>query len=59
MEKQRAREIASSHTMINVTYNGTPVYIEGVNENAGTANIHFLNKPKNSREVSLSNLLEH
>ncbi|MDR3594463.1 H-type small acid-soluble spore protein [Clostridium sp.] len=59
MDKQRAREIASSPIMANVTYNGTPIYIESVNENAETVNIHFLNKPKNSREVYLSNLQEH
>ncbi|WP_297424993.1 H-type small acid-soluble spore protein [Clostridium sp.] len=58
MNKQRANEIASSPIMANVTYNGTPIYIESVNENAGTAQIHFLNQPKNSKEVSLSSLQE-
>lgn len=59
MDKQRAREIASSPAMVNVTYNGTPIYIESVNDNTDTCNIHFLNKPKNSREVSLTTLQEH
>lgn len=59
MNKKRAEEIASSPIMANVTYNGTPIYIESVNQNTDTANIHFLNNKKNSREVSLSNLQEH
>ncbi|EKQ57527.1 MULTISPECIES: H-type small acid-soluble spore protein [unclassified Clostridium] len=58
MDKQRANEIASSPIMANVTYNGTPIYIESVNENAETAQIHFLNQPKNSKEVSLNSLKE-
>lgn len=59
MDKQRAKEISSCTTMMNVTYNGTPIYIESVNENTETANVHFLNNPKNSREVSVTNLQEH
>lgn len=59
MDKQRAEEIASCPSMVNVTYNGTPIYIENVNKNTETANIHFLKNPKNSREVSLTNLKEH
>lgn len=59
MNKERAKEIISSSAMFNVTYNGTPVYIESVNENNNTANIHFRNQPKKSREVSLDSLLEH
>jgi len=59
MNKERAKEIISSSAMFTVTYNGTPVYIESVNEGAGTANIHFRNQPKKSREVSLDSLVEH
>lgn len=58
MDEKRAKEIASSPIMANVTYNGTPIYIEGVNDNKGTANIHPLDQPKNTQEVLLSNLLE-
>lgn len=58
MDQKRARDIASSPTMINVTYNGTPIYIESVNENSGTANIHTLNQPKSKQEVPLTNLKE-
>lgn len=42
MDKERAQEIVSSSVMANVTLNGTPIYIESVNTNAETANIHFL-----------------
>lgn len=58
MDKRRAKEIASSPIMVNVTYNGTPIYIESVNDNKETANIHPLNQPNNSQEVSITNLLE-
>lgn len=58
MDKTRAKEIASSPIMANVTYNGTPIYIESVNDTRGTANIYPLNQPKNSQEVSLTNLIE-
>jgi len=59
MNKNRAMEIASSSVMANVTYNGRPIYIESVSNNYETANVHLLNRPKNSREVSLTNLQEH
>ena len=39
MDTKRAKEIASSPIMANVTYNGTPIYIESVNENKGTAKV--------------------
>ena len=59
MNKKRAKEIASSPIMANVTYNGTQIYIEGVNDNKGTAYIHPLNQPKNKQEVSLTTLSEY
>ncbi|PKM96323.1 MAG: H-type small acid-soluble spore protein [Firmicutes bacterium HGW-Firmicutes-1] len=59
MDKKRAKEIASSLDMANVTYNDTQIYIETVNENKGTASIHFLTQPEKSQEVSLSSLEEH
>lgn len=58
MDKRRAKEIASSPIMTNVTYNGTPIYIESVNDNKETANIHVLNQPKNAQEVPLTTLVE-
>lgn len=59
MDKRRAKEIASSQVMANVTYNGTQIYIENVNENNGSANIHPLNQPGNRQEVPLASLTEH
>ena len=59
MDKDRALEIASSPVMANVTYHGSPIYIDSVNDNNETANIHFLNKQKNLQEISLTNLQEH
>lgn len=59
MDKRRAKEIASSPIMANVTYNGTPIYIESVNDSSETATIHSFNQPKNAQEVSLTSLLEY
>lgn len=59
MDKRRAKEIASSPVMANVTCNGEQIYIENVNANNNTANIHPLNKPADKQEVSLSSLKEY
>lgn len=59
MNNQRAKDIASCPVMMDVTYNGIPIYIESVNENNNTAKIHFLNQPDNKQDVSLNNLVEH
>ena len=58
MDKRRAKEIASSPVMINVTHNGMPIYIENIDENSGTANIYPINQPNNKQEVSITNLIE-
>jgi small acid-soluble spore protein H (minor) len=59
MDKVRAKEIASSPIMANVTHNGTRIYIDSVIDNKGTAKIHPLNNPKSEQEVSLTDLMEH
>jgi len=59
MDKMRAKEIISSPVMINVTYNGQEIYIENVNENNGTVNIHPINQPEKKQEVPLTSLTEH
>lgn len=59
MDKQRAREIVSSPKMVNVTFNGSQIYIERVNEENNTADIHLLKHPNNKFEVSIKNLKEH
>lgn len=58
MNAQRAKEIAASPVMANVTYNGTPIYIQHVNEADETARIYPLNEPENEQEVSLDSLRE-
>jgi small acid-soluble spore protein H (minor) len=58
MDAQRAQEIASSPTMVNVTYNGTPIYIEHVDQQNGQATIHPLNEPNNKQSVSVNSLNE-
>jgi small acid-soluble spore protein H (minor) len=59
MDKKRAKEIAASSIMAQVTYKGTPVYIENVNETNGTAYIRNLHQPDYKQEVLLTNLIEH
>ncbi|MGE5630563.1 MAG: H-type small acid-soluble spore protein [Caulobacteraceae bacterium] len=59
MDEKRAKDIASSPVMANVTYNGTQVYIENVNENNGTASIYPINQPGNKQEVPVTSLIEH
>jgi len=58
VNKQRAQEIASSPVMANVTYNGTPVYIQNVDENRETARIYPLDQPEKEQEVSVNELIE-
>ncbi len=59
MDKRRAKEIILSPVMINVTHNGIPIYIESVNDEELTANIHSLDQPGRSQKVILTNLIEH
>lgn len=58
MDKRRAREIADSPEMVNVTYNGENIYIEKINPNKDFASIHYLNRPGYSQEVALNQLVE-
>lgn len=58
MNNQRAQEIAVSPVMVSVTYNGTPIYIQHVDEKNETARIYPLNQPENEQSVPLSSLVE-
>lgn len=58
MEVYRAQEIADSLSMVNVTYKGTPIYIEHVDQNNGKATIHPLDEPNNKQSVTVSDLTE-
>lgn len=59
MEKQRAKEIAASPIMANVTCEGVPIYIQHVNEQNETASIYPLNQPDKQQTVPINNLIEH
>lgn len=59
MDTQRAKEIASSPVMANVTYEGNRVYIQQVNEQNETARVYPLGQPEKEQEVPLSSLIEH
>lgn len=59
MNAQRAKEIADSPVMANVTYNDSPIYIQHVNEATETARIYPLDQPEMEQEVPLYSLTEH
>lgn len=59
MNNQRAQEIAVSPAMVDVTYNGTPIYIQHVDEKNETARIYPLDQPENEQSVPLSSLVEN
>jgi len=60
LNKQRAKEIVSSPNMVNVTYNGQPIYIQNVDDDdeTETARIYPLDNPENEQTVPLSQLKE-
>ncbi|MFA8438290.1 small acid-soluble spore protein H [Pueribacillus sp. YX66] len=59
MDRQRAKEIASSPTMAHVTFNGVPIYIQNVHEQQDVARIYPLDDPENEQDVPLAQLEEH
>lgn len=59
MEMQRAKEIVVSPVMIDVTYNGTRIYIQSVDERQETARIFPLGQPEREQDVPLQTLDEH
>ncbi|MDF2683271.1 MAG: small acid-soluble spore protein [Brevibacillus sp.] len=59
MNKQRAKEIAASPVMANVTCDGIPVYIQHVDEESELARIYPLNQPENEKSVPVNSLREH
>ncbi|MBM7551984.1 H-type small acid-soluble spore protein [Thalassobacillus pellis] len=58
METHRAKEITDSPNMIPVTYNGTPVFIQHVDEKNETARIYPLDSPEEELEVAVRGLNE-
>ncbi|MGG4393999.1 H-type small acid-soluble spore protein [Paenibacillus thiaminolyticus] len=58
MNTQRAIEISASPVMVDVTYQGEPVYIQHVNEEDGIARIYPLSNPEEERDVPVNMLSE-
>lgn len=58
MNSQRAKEIVASPSMVDVTCDGVPIYIQHVDEKNETARIYPLGQPENEKEVALSQLNE-
>jgi small acid-soluble spore protein H (minor) len=58
MNVGRAKEIAESMEMIGVTYEGTPVIIQHVDDNTKMARIYYKSDPETEREVPVLNLIE-
>ncbi|MDU4697385.1 MULTISPECIES: small acid-soluble spore protein H [Paenibacillus] len=58
MNSQRAKEIVESPSMVDVTCDGVPIYIQHVDEKNDTARIFPLGQPENEKEVALSQLNE-
>ncbi|MEH7111049.1 H-type small acid-soluble spore protein [Neobacillus niacini] len=58
MNVGRAKEIAESMDMIKVTYEGTPVIIQHVDESTRMARIYSKTDPENERDVPVLNLIE-
>ncbi|QDI92135.1 small acid-soluble spore protein H [Salicibibacter halophilus] len=59
MDEQRAQEIAHSPDMKHVTHEGTPIYIQHVDEENGMARIFPLEQPEEEHSVPVNNLVEH
>jgi small acid-soluble spore protein H (minor) len=59
MNTQRAKEIAESPVMANVTYNGSQIYIQNVDDASELARIYLLDDPQDEKEVAIKDLIEH
>ncbi|QDS32739.1 H-type small acid-soluble spore protein [Brevibacillus brevis] len=59
MNKQRAKEIATSPIMANVTCDGIPVYIQHIDDDNDMARIYPLNQPDQEMSVPVTSLREH
>lgn len=58
MDINRAKQIFSSSSDIDVKYNGDSVWIEKINEDNGTANVHLRGSEQDKVEVEISELRE-
>ena len=58
MDTERAKEIAQSPIMQDVTYQGKQIYIQHVDVQQKLAHVHLLDDPEHDFHVSLSHLEE-
>lgn len=58
MNVGRAKEIVESVDMIHVTYDGTPVIIQHVDETTKMARIYSKTNPEEEQDVPVLNLIE-
>jgi small acid-soluble spore protein H (minor) len=58
MNVGRAKEILESMDMVNVTYDGTPVIIQHVDEKTKMARIYSRTQPDDEHDVPVLNLIE-
>ncbi|MFA9556325.1 H-type small acid-soluble spore protein [Evansella sp. AB-rgal1] len=58
MKCKRVQEIIDSPNMINVRYNGIPVYIQEVLPNKETARVFPLDEMGNEQDVDIEGLVE-
>ncbi|MDM5197575.1 H-type small acid-soluble spore protein [Fictibacillus enclensis] len=59
MNTDRAKQIITSPSEIEVHYYGKPVWIESINAASGTAWVHPNDNPTHDMEVPVSDLEEH
>jgi small acid-soluble spore protein H (minor) len=58
MDVTRAQEIIQSKGKIVVEFEGTPVWIDGVDENSKTARVHMEENPVDKKTVAVNELRE-
>ncbi|MEN1937703.1 acid-soluble spore protein H [Paenibacillus sp. 102] len=58
MDIKRVKQILSSSSRIDVTYQGVPVWIESCDEGSGIANVHDVKTPHETVQVDVTALEE-
>lgn len=58
MNIKRVKQILSSSSRINVTYQGVPVWIESCDEERGIADVHDVDTPHETVQVDITALEE-
>ncbi|MGC4377021.1 H-type small acid-soluble spore protein [Fictibacillus sp. Mic-4] len=59
MNTARAQQIIESPKEIEVLYNGTPVWLQSVDEAKETARVYTADQPDNEMDVPVRELVEH